>query len=351
MAINPTSPGKKPHSSYIPKESGQEQPNPEPYPVADSSPLSIYFKDIGKEPLLTKEEEVELAAKIKKGNKAARERMIKANLRLVVKIAQDYNHFGLPFLDLISEGNIGLMKAVERFDPQKGGKLSTYAAWWIKQSIKRALTNQRNTIRLPVHLIEKMSRMRRIILKLEETLKREPSNTEIAKEMNLPIAKVAHMRDMAIRPASLDQPIGTDETTSTLGDLVKDEKAESPDEQLEQKAESENIKYLIKKLPKREAAIINMRFGFVEDKKGKKRPQTLEEVGEALNLTRERIRQLQNESLKKLRDLMTESERSRSEEERQEEKTIMERQKVINEFIVEQKNIQSPDDIPPKTIS
>lgn len=340
MAINPIPPGKKPQSFQAPQETVRSRSSDSGYYESsdERSPLSLYFKEIGKEALLTKEEEIQLAAKIKKGDKAARERMIKANLRLVVKIAQDYNHFGLPFLDLISEGNIGLMKAVERFDPQKGGKLSTYAAWWIKQSIKRALTNQRNTIRLPVHLIEKMSRMRRIIAALEETLKREPTNEEIAKEMKLPIAKVAHMRDMSIRPASLDQPLGTDNESSTLGDLVKDEKADAPDEQLDQKATTENIKKLINKLPKREATIINLRFGFVEDKNGKKRPQTLEEVGEALNLTRERIRQLQNESLKKLRELINESERSLSEEERLEEKQQAQRQQVINEFIVNQKS-------------
>src|ERR1700723_4753375 len=172
--------------------------------------LQLYLREIGKTPLLTREEENKLAAQVKKGNKKTRERMIKANLRLVVKIAHDYENFGLPLLDLINEGNIGLMKAVERFDPSKGGKLSTYGSWWIKQSIKRALANQSKTIRLPVHLVDKISKMRRVSLQMSEELGREPTDEERAEEIGISSGKVRQMRQAAIRPASLDAPISDD---------------------------------------------------------------------------------------------------------------------------------------------
>src|SRR5271156_264555 len=161
--------------------------------------IKIYLREIGQIPLLTPEQEIELAAKIKKGDKEARAMMIRANLRLVVKIAHDYNNLGLPLLDLISEGNIGLMKAVERFDPAKGGKLSTYAAWWIKQSIKRALANQAKTIRLPVHLVDKISKMRRAAMKLSEQLGREPTDQELADVLGITRAKVAQLRTISVR--------------------------------------------------------------------------------------------------------------------------------------------------------
>jgi RNA polymerase primary sigma factor len=175
--------------------------------------IKIYLREIGQIPLLTPKDEIRLAARIKKGDRQARAQMIKANLRLVVKIAHDYSNFGLPLLDLISEGNIGLMKAVERFDPKKGGKLSTYAAWWIKQSIKRALANQAKTIRLPVHLVDKISKMKRAGHKLSEKLGREPTDQELADLLGLPRAKVAQLRTISVRPASLDAPIGDDDAT------------------------------------------------------------------------------------------------------------------------------------------
>ena len=168
-----------------------------------------------------------LARRIQKGDTAARNHMIQANLRLVVKIAGDYNNFGLPLMDLISEGNIGLVKAVERFDPDKGGKLSTYAAWWIKQSIKRALANQGKTIRLPVHLVDKIAKMRKITAALAEELEREPTDEEIAYQMGLPTHKIAHLRSVSVRPASLDAPVGNEEDTK-FGELVGDEKATTP---------------------------------------------------------------------------------------------------------------------------
>src|SRR5438477_8685471 len=187
--------------------------------------IKIYLREIGQIPLLTPDQEIDLAAKIKKGDREARALMIRSNLRLVVKIAHDYANLGLPLLDLISEGNIGLMKAVERFDPAKGGKLSTYAAWWIKQSIKRALANQSKTIRLPVHLVDKISKMRRVSLQMSEELGREPTDDELAGEMGMSPSRVSQMRTAAIRPGSLDAPIGDDESNN-FAEVVEDENAD-----------------------------------------------------------------------------------------------------------------------------
>src|SRR5437899_9538907 len=173
--------------------------------------IKLYLREIGQVKLLTPQEEIELAARIKKGDKKAREQMIKANLRLVVKIAHDYEGFGLPLLDLISEGNIGLMKAVERFDPAKGGKLSTYGSWWIKQSIKRALANQSKTIRLPVHLADKLAKMRRVSLQMSDELGREPTDEELGEEIGIDSDKITRLKSVGIRPASLDAPIADDD--------------------------------------------------------------------------------------------------------------------------------------------
>src|SRR5450432_113951 len=209
--------------------------------------IKLYLREIGQVKLLTPDEEIQLAARIKKGDKKAREHMIKANLRLVVKIARDYEGIGLPLLDLISEGNIGLMKAVERFDPAKGGKLSTYGSWWIKQSIKRALANQSKTIRLPVHLVDKISKMRRTAMKLQEVFGREPTDDELAEEMGMSTSRVAQMRTAAIRPASLDAPIGDDETNN-FAEVVQDENADSPYEQLEEKTVNRMLQEMVKTL-------------------------------------------------------------------------------------------------------
>lgn len=257
--------------------------------------IKIYLREIGKTPLLTPDEEVQLAARIKKGDEKARAHMIKANLRLVVKIAQDYANYGLPLLDLISEGNIGLMKAVERFDPAKGGKLSTYAAWWIKQSIKRALANQSKTIRLPVHMVDKISKMRRVAMVLAEELGREPSDEELAEEIGIDRAKLAHLKSAALRPASLDAPISDDDTTE-FGEIVGDENAQTPFELLSHKNMHLQLDGLLEVLDERELKIIEARFGLNGQK-----PRTLEEVGQEFGVTRERIRQLQNIALKKLR--------------------------------------------------
>jgi RNA polymerase primary sigma factor len=260
--------------------------------------FKLYLREIGQVKLLTPAEEIELAAKIKKGDKKAREQMIKANLRLVVKIAHDYEGFGLPLLDLISEGNIGLMKAVERFDPSKGGKLSTYGSWWIKQSIKRALANQSKTIRLPVHLVDKISKMRRVAMKLQEEFGREPTDEELAEEMGMTPSRVAQMRTAAIRPASLDAPIGDDDSNS-YSEIIADENADTPYEQLEDQTVTRMLQEMVKTLDPREGTILRYRFGLDGGSE-----KTLEEVGEKFGVTRERVRQIQNIALNKLRRMI-----------------------------------------------
>lgn len=269
--------------------------------------FQLYLREIGEYPLITVEEEVRLARKIKRGDKEARATMIRANLRLVVKIARDYSNFGLPLLDLISEGNIGLMKAVERFDPKKGGKLSTYAAWWIKQSIKRALANQSKTIRLPVHLVDKIAKLRRVSNQMTEELGREPTDEELAEEVGMGASKVAALKSAAIRPTSLDQPIN-DEDSTALGDIIGDEEAMDPYEALRDKDLRDEVGDLLDVLDDRERRIINSRFGL-----DGQRLKTLEEVGEKFGVTRERIRQLQNIALNKLRRALNKKERSKAE--------------------------------------
>jgi len=268
--------------------------------------IKLYLREIGQVKLLTPQEEIELAARIKKGDKKAREQMIKANLRLVVKIARDYEGIGLPLLDLISEGNIGLMKAVERFDPAKGGKLSTYGSWWIKQSIKRALANQSKTIRLPVHLVDKISKMRRTALRLQEELGREPTDEELGEELGTTAARVAQMRMAAVRPASLDAPIG-DEDSNNFAEVVQDESADTPYEQLEEKTVTRMLQEMVKTLDNREATILRARFGLDGGVQ-----KTLEEVGQKFGVTRERVRQIQNIALRKLRKMIEKMEMTKT---------------------------------------
>ena len=267
------------------------------------SGIKIYLREIGQIPLLTIEQEIELAAKIKKGDKAARSLMIRSNLRLVVKIAHDYANLGLPLLDLISEGNIGLMKAVERFDPAKGGKLSTYAAWWIKQSIKRALANQSKTIRLPVHLVDKISKMRRVAMQMSEELGREPTDDELAEEVGLASGKISQLKTVSIRPASLDAPISDDDSTE-FGEIVGDLEALTPFERLRDQNLRDEVGDLLGVLDEREKKIIFSRFGLDGGK-----AKTLEEVGKKFGVTRERIRQLQNIALMKLRRALQKKEK------------------------------------------
>ncbi len=257
--------------------------------------IKIYLREIGKTDLLTPDQEIELAERIKRGDPEARSHMIRANLRLVVKIAQDYANYGLPLLDLISEGNIGLMKAVERFDPNKGGKLSTYAAWWIKQSIKRALANQSKTIRLPVHMVDKISKMRRVAMAMSEELGREPTDDELSEEIGIDRAKLSQLKVASMRPASLDAPISEDDSTE-FGEIVGDESAQTPFEMLSHKNMHGQLDGLLTVLDERERKIIDARFGLAGQK-----ARTLEEVGQEFGVTRERIRQLQNIALRKLR--------------------------------------------------
>jgi len=264
-------------------------------PTEARTALTLYMRDAVEVPLLTIQDEIDLAARIKKGDMAAREHMIRANLRLVVKIARDYDGLGMPLLDLINEGNIGLMKGVERFDPAKGGKLSTYASWWIKQSIKRALANQSKTIRLPVHLVDKISKMRRATMELQELFGREPSDEELAEHLDVPLRKVKLWQRASMKTASLDQPLGDDDS-SRLGEVVPDEAYLDPYQTLEERTTHEMVRGFLGVLDERELAILRERFGL--DGKPEK---TLDDIGRKFGVTRERIRQLQNLALGKLR--------------------------------------------------
>jgi len=264
--------------------------------------MKVYLREIGRTPRLTPQQEIELAAKIRNGDRKARALMISSNLRLVVTIAQDYANLGLPILDVISEGNIGLMTAVDRFDPSKGAKLSTYAAWWIRQSIKRALSNQSKTIRLPVHLGDKISKMRRVALQMSEELGREPTDDELAEEVGIASAKVSQLKTASIRPASLEAPISDDDLTE-FGESVGDEEARTPFELLRDKDLQKNVGGLLEVLDVREKKIISQRFGF--DGGARK---TLNEVGKKLGVSRERIRQLENIALSKLRRALSQKE-------------------------------------------
>ena len=264
--------------------------------------MKVYLREIGRTPRLTPQQEIELAAKIRNGDRKARALMISSNLRLVVTIAQDYANLGLPILDVISEGNIGLMTAVDRFDPSKGAKLSTYASWWIRQSIKRALSNQSKTIRLPVHLGDKISKMRRVALQMSEELGREPTDDELAEEVGIASAKVSQLKTASIRPASLEAPISDDDLTE-FGESVGDEEARTPFELLRDKDLQKNVGGLLEVLDAREKKIISQRFGF----EGGAR-KTLNEVGKKLGVSRERIRQLENIALSKLRRALSQKE-------------------------------------------
>lgn len=299
-----------------------------PHSHDPSGGLQLYMREIGQTPLLTIAEEVVLADRIRRGDQAARDHMICANLRLVVKIAMDYKECGLPLLDLISEGNIGLVKAVERFDPRKGGKLSTYAGWWIRQSVKRALATQGKTIRLPVHLVDKIAASRRAALALTERLGREPSDEELAVELQIPTAKVALWRSVSARPASLDAQIGDDEGAWTFGEIIRDEHAPSPYECLREKTSTRDLHAMIAALEPREARIIRLRFGLDGDE-----GLTLEQVAQQFGITRERIRQLEALALKKLRRAMARQEKVRTRAEVELEERQRRRMAVIKEFI------------------
>ena len=301
----------------------------------EQSSLEIYLKQISAISLITVEEEIDLAKRIAKGDQKAREKMITSNLRLVVKIAQDYSNIGLSLLDLINEGNIGLMKAVERFDPSKGGKLSTYASWWIKQSIKRALANQSKTIRLPVHMVDRVNQIRKASAYLSEKLGRDPTEDELAEEMNIPVAKISHLIAVSKKPASLETPISEDEG-SNLGDIIADDKAISPVDTLQSKSLIGDIDHVISTLDPREADIIRLRFGL-----DGRDPLTLEEVGAKIGITRERVRQLQEQAIRNARKKMHQHEKQFTKEEIDENNKINERRKILDEILGREANASS----------
>ena len=264
----------------------------------DSS-ISVYMREIAKTTLLTPEEEIELAARIAKGDERARARMIESNLRLVVKIAKDYANYGVPLVDLISEGNIGLIRAVEKFDPKKGGKLSTYAAWWIKQSIKRALANQGKTVRLPIHLVDKLARVRRISALMAEDLGREPTDSELSEELGIPREKLALLLQASKQNRSMDETTHDDSIVS-FGEVIADDRAIDPLEALSQKNGLNELDLVLDSLNERETEIIGARFGL-----NGKRILTLEEIGRDFGVSRERIRQIQNAALNKMQKALT----------------------------------------------
>ena len=264
---------------------------------ADDS-VRLYLREIGKIPLLTLEEEQKLAKQIVKGNKKAKDKMVESNMRLVVSIAKRYSGRGLDFLDLIQEGNTGLLRAVEKFDPEKGFKFSTYATWWIRQAITRAIADQARTIRIPVHMVETINKVLRSSRKLTQELNREPTIEEIAKEMDMEPEKVDYVMKIKQDIASLDASVGRDgeEEDSVLGDFVEDEERDSPEDTAANQILKEQLAEILTTLSEREQKIIKLRFGI-----GGGRPHTLEEVGNEFSVTRERIRQIEAKALSKLR--------------------------------------------------
>jgi len=266
--------------------------------LSDNDTMKLYMQNIGQFPLVSTEEEVELAAQIAQGNQEARNKLIRSNLRLVVKIAHDFKGLGLPLLDLISEGNIGLMRAVEKFDPSKGAKLSSYAAWWIKQSMRRALANQARTIRIPVQSASKISKIQSARQKLTEEMGREPTDKEIAAEVNLTERTVTGLRLGKATTISLHDPIQRGEE-GEIRDIIPDEKTSAPDELVQDEEILKHMLELTYKLEERERQILALRFGLDGD-----RPKTLEEVSQHIGRTRERVRQIQNQALDKLRKFL-----------------------------------------------
>jgi RNA polymerase primary sigma factor len=259
--------------------------------------LQLFLKDIGKVDLLTGAQEIELAKRIERGDHLAKQDMVEANLRLVVSIAKRYRNQGLPFLDLIQEGTIGLVRAAEKFDHRKGFKFSTYATWWIRQAVARALADKARTIRMPVHVVEKLNKIVRSERKLRAELGREPTTTEIAVDLDLTLDEVEHIRRSAQTPVSLEKPVG-DEEESEFGHFLTDETAPLPEEAAEVTMRKEALRTILGTLSQRERRVLELRYGLDGEQ-----PKTLDEVGRTFNVTRERIRQIENQCLKKLRAL------------------------------------------------
>jgi RNA polymerase primary sigma factor len=259
--------------------------------------LQLFLKDIGKVPLLTAAQEVELAKRIERGDHPAKQKMVASNLRLVVSIAKNYRNQGLPFIDLIQEGTIGLVRAAEKFDYRKGFKFSTYATWWIRQAVARALADKARTIRMPVHVVEKLNKIGRIERKLLGEMGREPTVEEIALELEVEPDEIEHIRRSAQVPISLEKPVG-DEEESEFGHFLADESAAAPDEAAETTLRKETLRRILDTLSLRERRILEMRYGL-----DGQHPRTLDEVGRTFNVTRERVRQIENQCLKKLQAL------------------------------------------------
>ena len=265
-----------------------------------SDPIRLYLRDIRQIPLLTPEKERELAKRVKKGNAKARKELIKANLRLVVSIAKRYENIGLPFLDLVEEGNIGLMKAVERYDISKGCKISTYASWWIRQSILRGLANQGKTIRVPVYMVEKLSALKKVVRELTQKKKRPPTSQDLADELDIPLEKITEIQNAAVFPASLNSLMGEDGTDELI-DIIENKQASDPTQEVEVMFLKDEIESLLNELTPRESDILKMRFG-IEDGEN----LTLEEIGSKYKITRERVRQIEQAAVKKLRKKIAE---------------------------------------------
>ena len=284
-----------PHEQPEPEEEKAPKLDLSVEPSLDS--LRLYLREIGKVPLLTADQEVYLAKRIERGDMTAKTQMIQANLRLVVSIAKSYLGRGLSFLDLIQEGSLGLIRAVEKFDYRKGYKFSTYATWWIRQAVTRAIADKARTIRIPVHMVEKLNKVVHIERQLVQRLGREPRPDEIAEELEITTDEVREILRMSQLPISLEKPIGEEEE-SELGDYVEDESAESPFDTATLSLRREDIEHALSALPERERQVIELRFGL-----SGAQPCTLEEVGRAFGVTRERIRQIENNTLKKLEAL------------------------------------------------
>jgi RNA polymerase primary sigma factor len=273
------------------------EPEAPPQGEITTDALQLFLKDIGKVPLLTAAQEVELAKRIERGDHAAKQAMVEANLRLVVSIAKRYRNQGLPFLDLIQEGTIGLVRAAEKFDYRKGFKFSTYATWWIRQAVARAIADKGRTIRMPVHVVEKLNRIMRSERKLRAERGREPTTEEIARELDMSCDEVEHIRRSAQTPVSLEKPVGDDDE-SEFGHFLADETSPLPDELAETALQREALRTILGALSERERRVLELRYGL-----DGQQPRTLDEVGRAFNVTRERIRQIEHQGLKKLRAL------------------------------------------------
>ena len=287
------------HIEVVEAEPEEEEPTTPTPDVAEVSTdsLQLFLKDIGKVPLLTAAQEVELSKRIERGDHRAKQQMVEANLRLVVSIAKNYRNQGLPFLDLIQEGTIGLVRAAEKFDYRKGFKFSTYATWWIRQAVARALADKARTIRMPVHVVEKLNKIGRVERKLLAELGHDPTAEEIARELDIEREEVEQIRRSAQAPISLEKPVG-DVEESEFGHFLADQSAAAPDEAAETTLRKETLKRILCALSPRERRVLELRYGL-----DGQHPRTLDEVGRTFNVTRERVRQIENQSLKKLQAL------------------------------------------------